>query len=86
MDKQKSLHMTPAEFRKTGYAVIDWIADYYENVDSYPVLSQVTPGAIKSRLPDAPPDSGESMETIIHDLNQLIIPGITHWQSPNFFG
>ena len=55
MDKQNSLHMTPAEFRKTGYAVIDWIADYYENVESYPVLSQVQPGAIKSRLPDAPP-------------------------------
>jgi len=86
MDKKNSLHMTPAEFRKTGYDVIDWIADYYENVDSYPVLSQVQPGAIKSRLPDAPPDSGESMETIIHDLNQLILPGITHWQSPNFFG
>ena len=46
MSKENSLHMTPAEFRETGYAVIDWIADYYENVDSYPVLSQVQPGAI----------------------------------------
>ena len=86
MSKENSLHMTPAEFRETGYAVIDWIADYYENVDSYPVLSQVQPGAIRSSLPNDPPAIGESMETIMHDINQLILPGITHWQSPNFFG
>ena len=52
MSKENSLHMTPAEFRETGYAVIDWIADYYENVDSYPVLSQVQPGAIISIFPN----------------------------------
>ena len=86
MDKQNSIHMTPAEFRQKGYAVIDWIADYYENVESYPVLSQVQPGDIKSRLPNTPPESGESMETIINDLNHIILPGVTHWQSPNFFG
>ena len=80
MSKENSLHMTPAEFRETGYAVIDWIADYYENVDSYPVLSQVQPGALRSSLPNDPPAIGESMETIMHDINQLILTGITHWQ------
>ena len=86
MSKENSLHMSSAEFRNTGYAVIDWIADYYEKVDSYPVLSQVKPGDIRSSLPDAPPQNGESMNKIINDVNQLIMPGITHWQSPNFYG
>jgi len=86
MSKENSLHMSSAEFRNTGYAVIDWIADYYEKVDSYPVLSQVKPGDIRSSLPDTPPQSGESMNKIINDVNQLIMPGITHWQSPNFYG
>ena len=80
MSKENSLHMSSAEFRNTGYAVIDWIADYYEKVDSYPVLSQVKPGDIRSSLPDTPPQSGESMNKIINDVNQLIMPGITHWQ------
>ena len=86
MSKENPLHMSSEEFRNTGYAVIDWIADYYENVDSYPVRSQVRPGDIRSNLPDKPPSEGESMETIINDIDKLIMPGITHWQSPNFYG
>ena len=55
-----SFHMTPDDFRKHGYKVIDWIADYYENVEKYPVLSNVKPGDIRKSLPDSPPQKGES--------------------------
>lgn len=77
--------MSPEEFRKQGKQMIDWIADYYENIEKYPVLSQVKPGEIKSQLPEAPPSESESMEQIMSDVNSIIMPGITHWQSPNFF-
>lgn len=77
--------MTPEQFRKEGKRVIDWIADYYENVEKYPVLSQVKPGDIKNSLPDFPPQEGETMDAMMHDLDEKIMPGITHWQSPNFY-
>jgi len=78
-------HMTPDEFRRYGRAVIDWIADYFEQVENYPVLSQVKPGEIRARLPEHPPQSGEPFEAILADMDEIILPGITHWQSPNFF-
>ncbi len=81
----ESYHMSPDEFRKQGKQMIDWIADYYENVEKYPVLSQVNPGEIKNQLPTAPPAESESMEQIMADVNSIIMPGITHWQSPGFF-
>ncbi|MCP4757326.1 MAG: aminotransferase class V-fold PLP-dependent enzyme [Proteobacteria bacterium] len=77
--------MTPEEFRRHGRAVVDWIADYYENIESYPVLSQVRPGEIRSALPAQPPMKNEAFEEILKDVEKLILPGITHWQSPNFF-
>jgi len=77
--------MTPDEFRRHGREVIDWIADYMEQVEQLPVLSQVQPGEIRSRLPNRPPQQGEPFEAILRDLNEIIMPGITHWQSPNFF-
>jgi aromatic-L-amino-acid decarboxylase len=77
--------MTPDEFRQHGRAVIDWIADYMERVESLPVLSSVQPGEIRTKLPPAPPAAGEPFERILADIDQLILPGITHWQSPNFF-
>ena len=77
--------MSPEEFRKQGKLMIDWIADYYENVEKYPVLSQVKPGEIKNQLPGSPPVEGEPMEQIMTDVNSIIMPGITHWQSPGFF-
>ncbi|MGO9108000.1 MAG: pyridoxal-dependent decarboxylase [Thermoguttaceae bacterium] len=77
--------MTPDEFRRHGREVIDWIADYMEQVEQLPVLSQVKPGEIRSRLPDRPPQQGEPFAAILGDLNETIMPGITHWQSPNFF-
>ena len=77
--------MSTEEFRHHGHAVVDWIADYYKNIESYPVLSRVEPGAIRASLPADPPASGEAFETILKDVEKLILPGITHWQSPNFF-
>ena len=85
MDDKHSYHMTPDEFREYGKMVIDWIADYYEQVENYPVLSQVAPGKIRSNLPQSFPVKGENFEQILADLNTQILPGITHWQSPNFF-
>ena len=85
MSEQKSFHMTPEEFRRHGYAMVDWIIDYYSRVESFPVLSQVEPGQIRASLPVQPPVHGESFEEMLHDVEKLILPGITHWQSPNFF-
>ncbi len=82
---EKSYHMTPEQFRECGYAVIDWIADYYKDIETLPVLSQVKPGEIRQTLPLAPPSEGEAFAAILHDMKQVILPGVTHWQSPNFF-
>lgn len=81
----KDYHMTPEQFRREGKKMIDWIADYYENIEKFPVLSQVNPGEIKDKLPGQPPQKGESFDEIMQDVNEKIMPGITHWQSPNFF-
>ncbi|HSR13086.1 MAG TPA: pyridoxal-dependent decarboxylase, partial [Thermodesulfobacteriota bacterium] len=83
--KINGYHMTPDEFRKHGKALIDWIADYYEKVESLPVLSRVKPGEIRGALPQAPPAKGEDFEAVLRDVERIIMPGITHWQSPNFF-
>ena len=83
MNKNAKIHMKTEEFRKQGYKVIDWIADYYEHIDEYPVLSQVEPGKIRSQLPDNAPIEGREYDDILEDMN-IIMPGITHWQSPNF--
>ncbi len=77
--------MTPDEFRRQGHAMVDWIADYSARIESYPVLSRVETGQIRSSLPTNPPAKGESFEAILGDIEKLILPGITHWQSPNFF-
>lgn len=77
--------MTSQDFRRHGHAVVDWIADYFERIESLPVLSQVQPGQIRASLPSQPPSSGESFDDILSDVEKLILPGITHWQSPNFF-
>ena len=83
MNKTSKLHMTTSEFRKQGYKVIDWLADYYENIESYPVLSQVSPGEIRSNLPDSPPLKGRNYDEILSDMDTMM-PGMTHWQHPNF--
>lgn len=78
--------MSPDDFRRWGHAAVDWIADYQKRVESLPVLSQVKPGDIRAKLPAAPPEHGEGFDAILADMDRLILPGITHWQSPNFFG
>ena len=85
MPEEKSFHMTPEEFRRYGHAVIDWIADYQSRIESFPVLSQVKPGQIRASLPANPPEHGEPFETLLNDVQQVVLPGVTHWQSPNFF-
>jgi len=85
MTEYKSYHMTPDEFRRHGHAVVDWIADYMERVESFPVLAQIKPGDLRAALPPIAPEQGESFDTILADVERLILPGITHWQSPNFF-
>ena len=85
MNKHSNLHMTTDEFRKQGHAVIDWIADYYDNIEDYPVLSQAQPGDIRSTLSDFAPQKGRPYDEILADMNHFM-PGITHWQSPNFHG
>src|SRR5712692_2421110 len=77
--------MTPEEFRRHGRAVVDWIADYYERVETFPVKSRVSPGEIRRLLPPRPPERGEAFEKILGDLERVVLPGVTHWQSPNFF-
>ncbi len=85
MPDDKSFHMTPEEFRRCGHAVVDWIADYQSRIESFPVLSQAKPGEIRASLPAQPPARGEAFDALLADVEKLILPGVTHWQSPNFF-
>ena len=73
------------EFRNCAHKLVDWMADYLRDIEKYPVKSQIPPGEIRDALPALPPDSGEDIEAIMEDLNRVIMPGITHWQSPGFF-
>jgi aromatic-L-amino-acid decarboxylase len=84
-DETKSYHMSPEEFRRHGHEVIDWIADYYSRIESFPVLSQAKPGEIRESLPLNAPARGEEFTSLIQDVEKLVLPGVTHWQSPNFF-
>src|SRR5258708_40210959 len=83
--EEKSFHMTPDEFRRHGHAVVDWIADYHSRIESFPVLSQVMPGEIRASLPATPSAQGEPFDAVLKDVEKLILPGVTHCQSPNFF-
>ena len=78
-------HMSPEEFRRQGHAAIDWIADYWASLDDLPVRSQVQPGDVRRSLPDSAPEQGESFEALLADLDELVVPGLTHWQHPRFF-
>ncbi|MPY91774.1 MAG: aspartate aminotransferase family protein [Acidimicrobiia bacterium] len=77
--------MTPDEFRRQGAAAVEWVARYMEEVERYPVLSQVAPGDIRARLAAHPPERPEAFEDILADVGPTLLDGITHWQSPNFF-
>ncbi len=77
--------MSAEEFRRFGHQVIDWIANYFEHIEELPVLAQIEPGDLKAQLPSAPPERAESMETILADIDHLIVPALTHWSHPSFF-
>lgn len=77
--------MTPEEFRKAGYQLIDWIADYRANVGDRPVMSQVSVGEIESQIGPTPPATSEPFDAMLNDLNETILPGISHWNHPNYF-
>jgi aromatic-L-amino-acid/L-tryptophan decarboxylase len=72
-------------FRADGQAALDWVASYLEGVGSLPVLAQVAPGEIRARLPAEPPAQGEPFAAVLRDLDEILLPGITHWQSPRYF-
>jgi len=76
--------MQPNEFRRHGHAVVDWIADYLENPEQWPVLPDVRPGELRSSLPQSPPAQGESMDAVLDDFRNLIVPATTHWNHPAF--
>lgn len=80
----KNNDMSSDEFRKYGHKFIDWIADYLENIEHFPVLSNVEPNSVLEKLPQQPPENSESMSQILEDVNKIIMPGITHWNHPNF--
>ena len=77
--------MTPEEFRRTGHALVDWIAEYRAGIERLPVMSPVRPGSIRAQFPTAPPERGAGLESVIADLERIILPGITHWNHPGFF-
>src|SRR3954462_7019996 len=78
-------HMNAHEFRRHGHAVIDWIADYYERVESFPVLAQVSPGEVRAGLPSSAPEQGNGLDGGLPALHAKTPPGTPHWQHPSFF-
>lgn len=78
--------MTPEEFRGYGREVVDWIAGYMERVETLPVGAGTAPGEVRERLPAEPPEKGEPFDLLLSDLDRIIVPGLTHWQHPQFFG
>jgi aromatic-L-amino-acid/L-tryptophan decarboxylase len=77
--------MPPDEFRRYGHELVEWVAEYMERVASLPVQPSVEPGEIRAALPPAPPEDPEPFEALIRDLDDVVLPGITHWQSPGWF-
>jgi len=78
--------LTPDEFRRIGHQVVDWIAGYRESVERRPVAAEVQPGGVRSRLPDKLPEHGEPFDALLADLEEVVLPGLVHWQHPSFYG
>ena len=76
--------MPANEFKKYGYELIDWIAEYLTDIEKFPVLPNIKPGDIKKNLPTNPPELSESFDKIFSDVDNIILPGVTHWNHPNF--
>ncbi len=77
--------MPPEEFRAAGHKLIDWVADYLENAERYPLLAQTAPGDVRRQLPSAAPDKPEPLDAMFSDFEKIILPGVTHWNHPAFF-
>jgi aromatic-L-amino-acid decarboxylase len=86
MTSEPPAHLSPDEFRRAGYALVDWIASYHERVGELPVKSRSQPGDVRAALPASPPDRAEPFDAILADIDRVLLPGLTHWQSPSFFG
>jgi aromatic-L-amino-acid decarboxylase len=78
--------MTPDEFRRIGHEIVDRIADYRAGVDRLPPMAPSEPGAVKAQLPAGPPDAPESFADILDDVDRIVLPALSHWQHPRFFG
>lgn len=78
--------MNPSDFSKHARAVVDWVAEYRAHIAERPVMARTTPGEIRAQLPPSPPEQGEPFDAMLRDFDTIIAPGITHWQSPDFFG
>ena len=78
--------MPAGDFRRYGREIVDWIADYFERIEEFPVLSQIEPGWLKSNLPPSPPENGEEFSSVLTDVDKLVLPAVTHWNHPNFHG
>lgn len=79
-------HMTPDEFRAAGHAAVDWIADYWANIEEFGVNPPRKPGAVSDAMPVTPPAGGEPIQRLLEDLDTIVLPGMTHWQHPSYFG
>lgn len=86
MSADEPRHLTGEAFRRAGYAAVDWVVDFYERLDSLPVMPAVEPGDVRALLPAEPPEAPEAFDAILADLDRVVVPGTLHWQSPNFFG
>ena len=78
--------LPPEELRRLAHEVSDWIADYVATVGDLPVFPEVRPGDVRARIPVAPPEAGESMDAALADFRDVVVPGVTHWNHPAFFG
>src|SRR6202008_835414 len=83
--RMPKLDPTSTEFREAAHKAVDWIADYFDNIDSFPVLSRVQPGDIARQFGEAPSSDGKSYDALLAEFREKILPGITHWNHPSFF-
>jgi len=83
---KQNFTMDNSDFRKHAHELVDWMADYFEEVENYPVKPNVQPGDILQQLPEEAPEQGESFEAMLKDFREIIMPGMTHWESPKFMG
>ncbi|MFT3743215.1 MAG: pyridoxal-dependent decarboxylase [Pyrinomonadaceae bacterium] len=84
--RQQLGDISSEDFRKYGYKVVDWLANYFDEMENLPVLSQVEPDWLKNNLPKSPPENGEDFSDVLADMDRLILPAVTHWNHPNFHG